>query len=488
MPCTTILVGKKASYDGSTLMARNEDSCEGNFAPKKFIVVQPSEQPRHYKSKISKVEIDLPDNPMRYTAMPNALPDQGIWGEAGFNEENIAMSETETITSNARVLGADPLVKGGIGEEDFLTLVLPYIHSAREGVLRLGALLEEFGTYEMNGVGFQDLDEIWWMETIGGHHYIAKRCPDDSYVVMPNQMGIDFFDLKDAFSSQKNHMCSKDLLEFIENNHLDASFHKAPLAEVKDFDARAAFGSHDDSDHTYNTPRAWFMERYLNPNTYKWEGKNPDFGPESDNIPWCLVPEHKITIEDIKYVLSAHFQGTEYDPYCKHNINGKRGMYRTIGVNRTNFVAVTQLRPYVPDEIKAVEWIAEGSNPFNALVPFYGNINQTPAYLRNTGKKVTTENFYWVNRLIGAIADSDFYDNAIHIERYQNKMSSKGHEFLNKFDKEFIENKPANAPDFLEKCNQEIADFAKAETYDVLDKVLYTSSLNMKNDFARSDA
>ena len=58
-------------------------------------------------------------------------------------------------------------------------------------MLRLGKLLEEYGTYEMNGIAFQDVDEIWWLETIGGHHWMARRVPDDSYVVMPNQLGID---------------------------------------------------------------------------------------------------------------------------------------------------------------------------------------------------------------------------------------------------------------------------------------------------------
>ena len=43
----------------------------------------------------------------------------------------------------------------------------------------------------MNGIAFQDVNEIWWLETIGGHHWIAKRVPDDRYVVMPNQFGID---------------------------------------------------------------------------------------------------------------------------------------------------------------------------------------------------------------------------------------------------------------------------------------------------------
>ena len=46
MPCTTILVGKKASYDGSTMIARNDDSPSGQFTPKKFVVVHPEEQPK----------------------------------------------------------------------------------------------------------------------------------------------------------------------------------------------------------------------------------------------------------------------------------------------------------------------------------------------------------------------------------------------------------------------------------------------------------
>ena len=66
-------------------------------------------------------------------------------------------------------------------------------------MLRLGSLLEQYGTYEMNGIGFQDVNEIWWLESIGGHHWIAKRVPDDEAVVMPNQQGIDFLDLADAW-------------------------------------------------------------------------------------------------------------------------------------------------------------------------------------------------------------------------------------------------------------------------------------------------
>lgn len=315
MPCTTILVGKRASYDGSTIIARNDDSPSGQYMPKKFIVVQPEDQPRKYKSVISHVEIDLPDDPLRYTAVPNAVEGQGIWAASGVNAANVAMTATETITSNPRVLGADPLVKyepasdgkpekpGGIGEEDFVVLTLPYIRSAREGVLRLGSLLEQYGTYEMNGVAFADDSEVWWLETIGGHHWIAKRVPETAYVIMPNQLGIDEFDIEEALDDddRKAYMCSADLKHFIEENHLD-------LAMNGGFNPRDSFGSHDDADHVYNTPRAWYMARYLNPRTHVWDGPRAEYTPESDDIPWSLTPERKVTIEDIKYLLSSHFQ------------------------------------------------------------------------------------------------------------------------------------------------------------------------------------
>ena len=58
MPCTTILVGKKASYDGSTIIARNDDSGSGHYTSKKLAVIKPEEQPKIYKSVISHVEIE----------------------------------------------------------------------------------------------------------------------------------------------------------------------------------------------------------------------------------------------------------------------------------------------------------------------------------------------------------------------------------------------------------------------------------------------
>ena len=488
MPCTTLLVGKNASFDGSTLMARNEDSGSHCFTPKKFIAVNPSEQPRHYRSVISKLEIDLPDDPLRYTAMPNALPDEGIWGEAGINECNVAMSETETLTSNPRVLGADPLCPGGIGEEDMLTIVLPYIRSAREGVMRLGALLEKHGTYEMNGIGFQDENEIWWFESVGGHHWLAKRAPDDAYVVMPNQQGIDFFDFTDGLGRQESCICTPELAAFISANHLDLSMSPVPVEKAERFDVRAALGSHSDADHAYNTPRAWYMLRSLNPTTHRWDGESAEYGPESDDLPWSMTPEHKLTIEEVKRVLSSCYQGTDYNPYSAHGDAARRGKYRPIGINRNNFVAITQLRPYMPREIMALEWIAVGSNFFNEAVPFYANVETTPDYLANTGREVTTDSFYWSSRLIAALADAHYGSCAFEVERYQLNLLALGHELIAAYDRGYAPSSAQKTRAYLADCNRQTAERARAETGALLEKVLYLASDEMKNAFSRADA
>lgn len=547
MACTTILVGKNASYDGSTIVARNEDSPNGKFEPKKMKVVHPDEQPRTYTSVLSHLTIELPDDPMRYTSVPDALGTDGIWAAAGFNSANVGMSATETITSNERVLGADPLVPyvpakgvegeegyvpavpGGLGEEDFVTLVLPYIRSAREGVQRLGELLEKYGTYEMNGIAFSDEDEIWWLETIGGHHWIAKRVPDDAYVTMPNQLGIDYFDLLDAEGEQVEHMASPDLRQWMAENHLnltntnrlepedilDEEYFDADLDDLDDeeadayeeyvadlidliadvregmlsgeiFNPREAFGSHSDSDHVYNTPRAWYMQRCLNPHD-GWDGPDAAFGPEDDDIPWSRVPERKVTIEDVKYVLSAHFQGTEYDCYGSKGTPATRNAYRPIGINRNSQLAVLQIRPYVPAPLRCIQWMAFGSNVFNALVALYANVDEMPVYLSDTTARVTTENFYWANRVIGALADARFHETSAKVESYQEKIGALGHKMLRETDRAAAGAAEADVPAILARANDDLCAALKEETDKLLGDVLYIASCAMKNGFAMSD-
>lgn len=480
--CTTILAGKKATYNGSTLMARNND---GHHNVKRMISVLPGEQPRTYTSKIAHLTIELPADPLRYTCTPSVDQTRGIWAVQGINAVNVGMTATETLTSNARVMGADPFVcydketgtPGGIGEEDMVVITLPYIRSAREGVLRLGGLLEKYGTYEENGIGFSDADEVWWLETIGGHHWIARKLKDEEVVIMPNQFGLDKFDFDDAYGEGKENLCSPDLKEFVEENHLD-------LQPGKPFCPRVAFGSHSDSDHCYNTPRAWFMARYFLPRTFKWEGEDADFTPESDDIPWSFVPEKLVTVEDVKYILSSYYQGTPYNPYSGVK-SPEQGKYRPIGVNKTSTMSILEIRGYLPAEYRSVQWVCFGSNSFNAALPVYTNADKMPAYLSDVTMDVNSDTFYWGSRLIESLADAHYGAIIQLVERYQGAVANGGHRLINEYDKRF--KAEGFSKELMAEANEALAAMGRKETQKALNAILLRNSELMKNGYNRED-
>ncbi len=129
------------------------------------------------------------------------------------------MSATETEATNARCLGHDPLVEDGIDEDSMVYLVLPFVKTAREGVERLGKLIEKYGTGESNGIAFSDHDEVWYFETGAGHQWVAQRIPEDSYAICPNIMVIQDID----FDDHDNFMYAPTIRDFVEKNHLNPS-------------------------------------------------------------------------------------------------------------------------------------------------------------------------------------------------------------------------------------------------------------------------
>ena len=503
MACTTMLVGAKASNDGSTIIARNEDCENGDFNVKKFAVVMPEDQPRTYTGVTSHLTIELPEDPLRYTCTPNVDPSDGVWAETGINAANVAITATETISSNARVLGADPLVvydpatgaPGGIGEEDLVTIILPYVRTAREGVERMGRLLEEYGTYEMNGVAFADEHEVWYIETIGGHHWIARRVPDDCYVVQPNRMGIDRFDFEDAFGEQRDYLCSADLAEWMAENFLDVSYgvddaERSPkyAGLPKVFNPRDAFSSRTWFDMIYNNPRAWYIYATLNNTTPEFRGPEPKYKVESMDIPWCLKPERLISVNDVKQMLGTTYNGTIYNCYGNLGTKESRRLYRQVGINRTCETSIMTVRPYAPKACRAIQWVAMGSVPFNTAIAIFTNVEKAPAYL-DTTPRISTDDFYWAIRLISGLADPEFFENENDITAYQQATLALGYEAMHRMDAELAAGDVSDeaARELLEASNERLCEAVKAKTDDLLARVLYHRSLEMKNRFSASD-
>ena len=130
---------------------------------------------------------------------------------------------------------------------------------------------------------------------------------------------------------------------------------------------------------------------------------------------------------------------------------------------------------------------------------------------------MTTENFYWENRIIAALCDAAFADTSNAVDRYQEKTGGWGHRYVAQTDAaiaDLLAFEPFEAeaddddlddvqpmePDdiiaavrndevraALTDANQKLADFLKEETDKLLDSVLYTTSMKMKNGFHMSD-
>ena len=105
-------------------------------------------------------------------------------------------------------------------------------------------------------------------------------------------------------------------------------------------------------------------------------------------------------------------------------------MYRPIGINRTSFLSCSEIRPFAKEELKSIFWLAYGSNVFNAFAPVFTNVDKIPSYYSNTTRTVSTENFYWASRLLGALSDPHFNVNTIHIERYQDAVMEQSYKSI----------------------------------------------------------
>ncbi len=398
--CTSILIGKRASNDGSVMIGRNEDA---KAAWPKHLVVRPAvAAAQTFKSKANSFTLALPTDALQYTATPEWTDQYGVFEEAGINTAGVAMSATESAYANARVQGYDPFVTDGIIEEAMVTVVLPFITSAQEGVRRLGAIVEEYGTGEANGVLFADHDEAWYMEIATGHHWVAERIPDDAYAVVANQLAIQTVDFdSEAF------MFSADIREFAASHHL--------WQPSTPFNFRQIFGTDSAFDRMYNTPRVWDGQRRLTPSQVA--------DPEASDLPFYLQPDRPLTVDDAFAVLSSHYQETSFDPTSEIATAPHR--YRPISLARTQEAHVLQLRPQLPQQIADIHWVAMGVAAESQFVPFFAGAREFPDAYRQGGLPASLDSAYWQYKLASVLIDAHFAKFAKALDAVQQSTHAK---------------------------------------------------------------
>lgn len=457
--CTSMMVGKNASTDGSTYISRNEDRLVA-IHPKRFTVM-PAVSGRHetYVSAYNKLTVPLPESGYRYTSTPDAHQDKGPNEEDGFNEKNVGESATESVYANSRVLAFDPFVKNGLAEDSMTTLVLPYIDSARDGVRYLGELVKKYGSAEGNGVQFNDKDEVWYMEIVTGHMWVAVRIPDDCYAVAANQVAIEDID----FNDPDNYMWADGIQEFVEEHHLN------PDKDRWDF--RHIFGTNTEKDHHYNTPRVWFAQRYLNPEIEQH--------PEDTEMPFIRKANRKIGIEDIQYILKSHYNETKYDPLGGGNDHDRK-TYRAISLSRTAQSHILQMRDSDKLGDAGVQWIEFGVPSFCPHVPFFTNANATDKSYSEFPDKMDLSSAYWLYEALAEVVEGHYADFIEEDEAYQKDLNEWAMRMIDKVDKETKDMSGDQLTDYLTEQNHKIAEHYNKATKDLLFKLM-TEGTDLSN-------
>lgn len=437
--CTTIIIGQEQTADGSMIVARSED-WDAMEAKNYEIFEDTDNGPREFVAKDSPFRCELPEKALGYSALsPYNL--HGHWGSAGFNTAGVGMSATESIFSSDEVLKHDPLVENGVAENSVFNITLPYVRTAREGVERLGMLIEKYGIAEGFGIGFVDSKEIWYLETACGHRWLACRMPKDQYFVTGNQSRFRTYDPND----KENYLASADLIEFAEKHGL---YNPAQGA----FDFHEAYARDIKLDTTYNYPRVWGLQQFFSPEIKNDVTKN--------TFPVFAKAAHKVTLTELRTAFRFHYDNTEHDPYLNSN---PKEPYRPVSIFRTTQTHLLQVRPELPQAIGCVNYVAMGMADLGVFLPLYQGITSYPeAYTKGNGES-SDDSAYWKFRKIMVLGMTNYNKYAPVIKEAYAKFEAETDQRQREMEEEYLriyKTQPLHAQDLLQAFSDKILNSA----------------------------
>jgi len=450
--CTTIIIGQEQTADGSMIVARSEDW--DAMEAKNYEIFEGTDNgPREFVAKDSPFRCELPEKALGYSALsPYNL--HGHWGSAGFNTAGVGMSATESIFSSDEILKHDPLVENGVAENSVFNITLPYVHTAREGVERLGMLIEKYGIAEGFGIGFVDSKEIWYLETACGHRWLACRMPKDQYFVTGNQSRFRTYDPND----KENYLASADLIEFAEKHGLynpaqgSFDFHEAYARDIK-------------LDTTYNYPRVWGLQQFFSPEIKNDVTKN--------TFPVFAKAAHKVTLTELRTAFRFHYDNTEHDPYLNSN---PKEPYRPVSIFRTTQTHLLQVRPELPQAIGCVNYVAMGMADLGVFLPLYQGITSYPeAYTKGNGES-SDDSAYWKFRKIMVLGMTNYNKYAPVIKEAYAKFEAETDQRQREMEEEYLriyKTQPLHAQDLLQTFSDKILNSA-LDLADRLQEKLFT--------------
>ena len=388
--CSAFIVGKDLTADGSTLFGRTEDypyAPDGGRHNQNYVVVPAKTYKDGDKIEDESNGFTYPHlaNEMKYTAVYDSDRDNGSNGNFaahGFNELGVAMTATVSATPNDKVLKEDPLVKDGLPEASLVDLALPRAKTAREVIETVAKVLDEKGSAEGNIIVAADKNELWYMEILSGHQYVAIKFPTNKYAVFANTYYLGHVDLND----KENVIASKNVEEV----------------------AKKADNYKTDKDGNFMIAKSYGPGKYMERNrsrTYagiKW--MDPQAKVNYDDEAFDLLreptdPNKKYTVHD---VIAEQRNRFEHLPEYKADdlvevgkkIDGNVYKY-ALGNENVIDAHVYQIKPNLPNAFGGVMWLGLAQSRNTPYVPFYGNVEDTYEAFKNRSTKYDGKSWYW---------------------------------------------------------------------------------------------
>ena len=395
--CTNLIVGKKASKDGSVMCSYSADDYG------MFIGLCHFPAGKHPKGEMRKV-YDWDTNEY-HGEIPEAEETYNVIGN--INEYQVSIGET-TFGGREEMVDTTGILDYG----SLIYIALQRSKTAREAIKVMTELTETYG-YCSEGETFTicDPNEAWIMEMMGkgpgskGVVWVALSIPDDAICAHANQSRIRTFNKKD----KKNVIVSDDCIGYARRmGWFDG--------EDKDFSFCEAYAVPDFSGRRICDARVWSFFNHFSDGMDRYipyvEGKLENTEP----LPLWIVPKRKVSLQDMEACMRDHYEGTPFSldkdpgkgvwdmPYrptpLTYTVDGKKYFNeRPISTQQSAFSYVAQLRSWLPRQIGGILWFGNDDGNMVAYTPVYcGNTVRPECYNTKGADAVTfsNKNAFWV--------------------------------------------------------------------------------------------
>lgn len=493
--CTVIAVGKKASADGSVLISHTDAGEDSRIFVVKGQTFKPGEKAPVYWG-IQDASLPLTNDGKVLGYIPQVEKTYTYFHSAysQINEFQLGIAES-TTTQREQLKSTHETGEQIMSIEQAQIFALQRFKTAKEAILFIGDLMTTYGFISSSGDGSEslivaDTEEAWVFEVFGvgkgwksdsgksGAIWAAQRLADDQATMIPNWSVIKQIDEtdKDNFLVSENY----------KQEAIDRGWYNP--ASGMPFIWQEAYAP---IPVEYATGRFWLFHQTFAPNLKEWPNRFMDeknhykgISPYFQHVepisiyPFSIVPEKKISVQDIMDFQRSTFEGTIYDmtagpewlvpdskggfvksplatPFPSSNLRKlmKITYRRPVARHRGHYGMIVQLRSWLPDDIGGVYWVYLDNPYFSPYVPIYaGNTSTHESYQTYNPKAYDEESARWAIDFVENLANLNFQGVAKDVQAVRDPFEAKIFEEQAKIEAEALKlhkKNPQKAKEYL---------------------------------------